>query len=173
MAILAVSTDGMTLRLHWTHYSIYPQGYTYPSSGTQRRAGTGAWSSSGLLLPSSPAGVFVEHRSPTPSCVMRPGRTIQASNLRGSATLRSNPNREPEPEEKGLNWLEAVMNLPRNGLLVRKTGGRRRTELTEESSSQCGFSAEFITRSSDRMLAFGVRLDLLFILQCRAFFVYL
>jgi hypothetical protein len=39
------------------------------------------------------------------------------------------------------------MNLLRNGLLMRKTGDRRRTELTEGSASQCGFSVEFITRS--------------------------
>ncbi len=44
--------------------------------------------------------------------------------------------------------LEGVMNLLRNGLLMRKTGDRQRTELTEEFASQCGFSAEFITRSS-------------------------
>ena len=43
--------------------------------------------------------------------------------------------------------LEAVMNLLRNGLLMRKTGDRGRTELTEESASQSGFSAEFVTRS--------------------------
>jgi hypothetical protein len=43
--------------------------------------------------------------------------------------------------------LEGVMNLLRNGLLMRKTGDRRRTDLTEESASQCGFSAEFITPS--------------------------
>jgi hypothetical protein len=43
--------------------------------------------------------------------------------------------------------LEAVMNLPSNGLLMRETGGGRRSELSEESASQCGFSAEFITRS--------------------------
>jgi hypothetical protein len=41
------------------------------------------------------------------------------------------------------------MNSVRNGLLMRETGDRRRTELTEESASQCGFSAEFITRSKD------------------------
>jgi hypothetical protein len=40
------------------------------------------------------------------------------------------------------------MNLLRNGLLMRKTRDRRRTELTEESASQCGFSVEFITPSS-------------------------
>ena len=39
------------------------------------------------------------------------------------------------------------MNLLRNGLLMRKTGDRRRIELTEESAFQCGFSAEFITPS--------------------------
>jgi hypothetical protein len=43
--------------------------------------------------------------------------------------------------------LEAVMNLLRNGLLMRKTGDRRRTELTETFAFLCGFSAEFITRS--------------------------
>jgi hypothetical protein len=43
--------------------------------------------------------------------------------------------------------LAGVMNLLRNDLLMRKTGDRRRTELTEESASQCGFSAEFITPS--------------------------
>ena len=42
------------------------------------------------------------------------------------------------------------MNLLRNGLLMRKTGYRRRIKLTEESASQCGFSAEFITPSSER-----------------------
>ena len=40
----------------------------------------------------------------------------------------------------------------RNGLLMRKTGDRRRTELTEESASQCGLSAEFITPSSPNIL---------------------
>ena len=39
------------------------------------------------------------------------------------------------------------MNLLKNDLLMRKTGDRRRTELTEESASQCGLSAEFITPS--------------------------
>jgi hypothetical protein len=39
------------------------------------------------------------------------------------------------------------MNLLRNGLLMRNTGYRRRIELTEEFAFQCGFSAEFITRS--------------------------
>jgi hypothetical protein len=39
------------------------------------------------------------------------------------------------------------MNLLRNGLLMRKTGDLQRTKLTEESASQCGFSAEFITPS--------------------------
>src|SRR5215217_3961662 len=43
--------------------------------------------------------------------------------------------------------LEGVMNLLKNDLLMRKTGDRRRTELTEESASQCGLSAEFITPS--------------------------
>jgi hypothetical protein len=44
--------------------------------------------------------------------------------------------------------LEAVMNLLRNSLLIRKTGDRRRSELTEKFAFLCGFSAEFITRSS-------------------------
>src|SRR5215207_585714 len=44
------------------------------------------------------------------------------------------------------------MNLLRNDLLMRKTGDRRRTELTEESASQCGLSAEFITPSRDVLL---------------------
>jgi hypothetical protein len=44
-------------------------------------------------------------------------------------------------------WLEAVMNLLRNGLLMRKTGSRRRPELTETFAFLCGFPAEFITRS--------------------------
>src|SRR5215213_10010428 len=39
------------------------------------------------------------------------------------------------------------MNLLRNGLLMRKTGDRRRTELTETFAFLCGFPAEFITRS--------------------------
>jgi hypothetical protein len=39
------------------------------------------------------------------------------------------------------------MNLLKNDLLMRKTGDRRRTELTEESASQCDLSAEFITPS--------------------------
>ena len=39
------------------------------------------------------------------------------------------------------------MNLLRDGLLMRTTADRRRTELTEGSVSQCGFSAEFIPRS--------------------------
>ena len=39
------------------------------------------------------------------------------------------------------------MSLHRDGLLMRTTGDRRRTELIEESSSLCGFSAEFIIRS--------------------------
>ena len=46
------------------------------------------------------------------------------------------------------------MNLLRNGVLMRKTGDRRRTELTEESASQCGFSAEFITPSRARPRSF-------------------
>jgi hypothetical protein len=44
--------------------------------------------------------------------------------------------------------LEAVMNLLRNSLLMRKTGDRRRTELTEIFAFLCGFPAEFITRSN-------------------------
>jgi hypothetical protein len=47
-------------------------------------------------------------------------------------------------------FLETVMNLLRNSLLMRKTGDRLRTELTEESAAQYGFSAEFITRSRER-----------------------
>jgi hypothetical protein len=43
--------------------------------------------------------------------------------------------------------LEGVMNLLRNGLLMRNTGDQRTTELTEESAFQCGFSSEFITPS--------------------------
>jgi len=39
------------------------------------------------------------------------------------------------------------MNLLRNSLLMRKTGDRRRTELTDKFAFLCGFSAEFITRS--------------------------
>jgi hypothetical protein len=39
------------------------------------------------------------------------------------------------------------MNLLRNSLLMRKTGDRRRTELTEIFAFLCGFPAEFITRS--------------------------
>jgi hypothetical protein len=39
------------------------------------------------------------------------------------------------------------MNLLRNGLLMRKTEDRRRTELTKTFAFLCGFSAEFITRS--------------------------
>ena len=42
------------------------------------------------------------------------------------------------------------MNLLRNGLLMRKTEDRRRTELTETFAFQCGCSAEFITRSRIR-----------------------
>jgi hypothetical protein len=45
------------------------------------------------------------------------------------------------------------MNLLRNGLLMRKTGDRRRTELTETFAFLCGFPAEFITRS--RLANFG------------------
>jgi hypothetical protein len=40
------------------------------------------------------------------------------------------------------------MNLLRNGLLMRKTEDRGRTELTETFAFLCGFSAEFITRST-------------------------
>jgi hypothetical protein len=39
------------------------------------------------------------------------------------------------------------MHLLRNGLLMRKTGNRRRTELTETFAFLCGFSAELIARS--------------------------
>ena len=49
--------------------------------------------------------------------------------------------------------LEAVMNLLRNSLLMRKTGDRRRTELTEIFAFLCGFPAEFITRSRVRFLS--------------------
>ena len=42
------------------------------------------------------------------------------------------------------------MNLLRNSLLMRKTGDRRRTELTEIFAFLCGFPAEFITRSKRR-----------------------
>jgi hypothetical protein len=41
------------------------------------------------------------------------------------------------------------MNLLRNSLLMRKTGDRRRTELTEIFAFLCGFPAEFITRSRE------------------------
>jgi hypothetical protein len=41
------------------------------------------------------------------------------------------------------------MDVLRNGLLMRKTGDRRRTELTETFTFLCGFPAEFITRSSN------------------------
>ena len=41
------------------------------------------------------------------------------------------------------------MNLLRNGLLMQKTGDRRKTELTETFAFLCGFPAEFITRSSN------------------------
>jgi hypothetical protein len=51
--------------------------------------------------------------------------------------------------------LEAVMDLLRNGLLMRKTGGRWRTELTEKFAFLGGLSAEFITRSSDFSRVFG------------------
>jgi hypothetical protein len=46
------------------------------------------------------------------------------------------------------------MNLLRNGLLMRKTGDRRRTELTEIFAFICRFSAEFITRSRRRKFSF-------------------
>ena len=49
------------------------------------------------------------------------------------------------------------MNLLKNDLLMRKTGDRRRTELTEESASQCGLSAEFITPSKNYFDAFFER----------------
>jgi hypothetical protein len=58
------------------------------------------------------------------------------------------------------------MNLLRNGLLMRKTGDRLRTELTEIFAFLCGFPAEFITRSSlgvfggDCGLVLALRLDL-------------
>jgi hypothetical protein len=39
------------------------------------------------------------------------------------------------------------MNSIRNGLGMRETGDRRRTELTEIFAFLCGLSAEFITRS--------------------------
>ena len=39
------------------------------------------------------------------------------------------------------------MNLLRNGLLMRKTGDRRRTDMTEICAFLCGFSVEFITLS--------------------------
>jgi hypothetical protein len=45
--------------------------------------------------------------------------------------------------------LEAVMNLLRNGLLMRKTEPRRRTVLTEKLAFPCGLSAEFITLSRE------------------------
>ena len=48
------------------------------------------------------------------------------------------------------------MNLLRNGLLMRKTEDRGRTELTETFAFPCGFSAEFMTRSS---IYFSIRLD--------------
>jgi hypothetical protein len=44
------------------------------------------------------------------------------------------------------------MNLLRNSLLMRKTGDRRRTELTEIFAFLCGFPAEFITRSRGSVL---------------------
>jgi hypothetical protein len=48
------------------------------------------------------------------------------------------------------------MNLLRNSLLMRKTGDRRRTELTEIFAFLCGFPAEFITRSrGDKNLVGG------------------
>jgi len=45
--------------------------------------------------------------------------------------------------------LEAVMNLLRNGLLMRKTGDRRRSDMSEKYAFVCSFSAEFITLSKD------------------------
>src|SRR5215217_3426606 len=44
--------------------------------------------------------------------------------------------RHPKGGEPG-KLLEAVMNLLRNGLLMRKTGDRRRTELTETFAFLC------------------------------------
>ena len=48
---------------------------------------------------------------------------------------------------RGSSSLEAVMNLLRNGLLMRKTGDRRRSDMSEKYAFVCGFSAEFITLS--------------------------
>jgi hypothetical protein len=42
------------------------------------------------------------------------------------------------------------MNLLRNGLLMRKTGDRRRSDMSEKYAFVCGFSAEFITLSSEK-----------------------
>jgi hypothetical protein len=42
------------------------------------------------------------------------------------------------------------MNLLRNGLLMRKTGDRRRSDMSEKYAFVCGFSAEFITLSRAR-----------------------
>src|SRR5918995_2347158 len=53
----------------------------------------------------------------------------------------------PGRPSRSVDALERVMNLLRNGLLMRKTGGQRRTELTETFAFLCGFPAEFITRS--------------------------
>ena len=39
------------------------------------------------------------------------------------------------------------MNLLRNGLLMRKTGDRRRSDMSEKYAFVCSFSAEFITLS--------------------------
>src|SRR5215211_135669 len=61
--------------------------------------------------------------------------------------------------------LEAVMNLLRNSLLMRKTVDRRRTELTEIFAFLCGFPAEFITRSS-HLPTLG---DPGFLLSCRGY----
>src|SRR5215218_4718869 len=55
--------------------------------------------------------------------------------------------RRQERGEPRSHALESVMNLLRNGLLMRKTGDRLRTELTEIFAFLCGFPAEFITRS--------------------------
>ena len=41
------------------------------------------------------------------------------------------------------------MNLLRNGLLMRKTGDRRRSDMSEKYAFVCSFSAEFITLSKD------------------------
>jgi hypothetical protein len=44
------------------------------------------------------------------------------------------------------------MNLLRNGLLMRKTGDRRRTDMTEICAFLRGFSVEFITLSKGGLL---------------------